>query len=861
MTPDGRRPPRLGEKLFSFLYKDDLLQEKLGDLEELFSIRTQKWGKIRASLWYFSLIFRLFLSGLQCSIYWSLNMFKNYLTTSWRNLKKHKGYSLINILGLSIGLASFMLIFTWVLHELNYDRFHEKADNIYRVVEKRNFPDMVKYSVWTPGLLAGELKKSYPEVLEAVRTGWTGRRIIRAEKMKFYENGILTVDPSFFRVFDFPFIQGDPDTALQDPFSAVITETTAKKYFGEESPIGKSLNLDNKYDLTVTGIIHNAPSASHIQFDIVVPFYMVRKLGWKTDVWDFSMASTYVLLEKKTPLQEFENKIAGVVKNHNPDSNTTLFLQPLTRIWLFSSFAENGEESRIFYVSLFSFVVLLILFMACVNFTNLTTARAETRAKEIGLRKVLGAERKQLIKQFLTESVFFAFAALLCASFLIGLFLPKFNKITGEIFSVSDFFNIKMILWISIAALFTGIFSGSYPSLVLSALRPSNILKSPETTGIRRNLMRRILVITQTSISLILIIVSIFIYRQVHFLKSKDLGFDKDHVLTIPLGISNTTNSSIYKALKKELSQYQGVQSISASFSYPTSFATPASDVFFKGKKLDAVVPLGITSFDFDFIETMKIPIVEGRSFSRLFGDERGHLIVNKAFEKFLGVDSAVGEVLHIGENYQGMIIGVTDDFHLESVAGSLISPLIMFCNPNINTIVIRTNPENIKNTLAIIEESWQNLFPHLPFSFNFLDEEFSALYKSIENLGVTLTYFTILAVMIACLGLLGLAAFSAQKRTKEIGIRKVLGCSVPKLVFFLCRDFLTPVLLANIVAWPAAWIFLRKWLQNYPYRVEISLFTFFLAGVLAAAAAFLTVSIQTVKAATADPVRSLRYE
>ncbi len=861
MHPEIYSLPAWIERLLRCIYDEDEFQEILGDFEEIYSVRIETSGRIRAKIWCLAYLIRLVIAKAQLSFYWSFGMFKNYVTIAFRYLRRYKVYSLITISGLALGLAAFLLISIWVMHELSFDRFHEKASSIFRVSEKRHFPDHVSHNFRTPGPLAEEIKGLFPEVLDSVRVAMTGERVIRYEDRVYYEDKIITVDPGFFSLFTFPFIKGDKDSALGHPNSMAITQSVAKKYFGRENPIGKILKMDNRLDFIVTGIIADIPSNSHLQFDMVVPFVVVEKLGWITDAWDFSMALTYIRLEGSADYRDFERKIADLVKNYDQDTNIELFLKPLTRIYLFTNYENPDGLGRIQYIYVFSLLGVLILIIACINFMNLATARSDYRSREIGMRKVIGASKSHIIRQFLVEAIFIAFLSLLLAPLLIQLVLPGFNKIADARFTLTDFFNPSMVLVVLGVTFVTGAVSGSYPALFLSSFQPVKVLKKNSASGQRGSFLRKILVLVQMSTSLMLLISSFVIYSQIDYLKNKDLGFSKEQVVSIPLGIANEENSSIYKRLKNELKQISPIENVSAAFTHPTDFGTRAKDVVFEGRKLDEEMPLKITSVDFDFIETLKIEVLKGRSFSEGFGSEKGNLIVNEKFESILGVESALNETLYIGGNYVGNIIGIVKDFHLESISNASIGPLILFLNPRINYIFVRIHPEDIASTLKLMETAWMKVAPHLPFTYNFLDAEFDQLYTDVETLGTILKFFTIIAGLIACMGLFALSSFAAERRTKEIGIRKVLGSSVSNILYLLGKDFLTLILLANLCAWPVSWLLMSRWLQNFPYRMDLSWTTFVLSGLLSLLVTFVTVSFQTLKASLSNPINSLRNE
>lgn len=847
--------------LLKRLFSGEDLLEQLGDLEELFRLDCRDRGRRRAVLRYQRRLLRVLASRSLLAVYWRIAMLKNYLVIAWRHMKREKGYAAINITGLAIGLAAFCVTALWLQHEFSFDRFHERASRIYRVIERRHFPDHVRTSYRTPGPLSEVLRQSFPEFARTARVAWTGERVIRSGDSIHYEREILTVDPEFFDLFTFPFLKGSSIEALRAPDSMVITESTARKYFGEEDPVGRTLNLDDRFDFTVTGVVRDVPSNSHLQFDMAVPFEIVEKLGWITEAWDFSMALTYVELREGVDTGDLEERIAGIVRSHDPDSNIELFLQPLTRIRLFTNFDNPGSSGRIQYITIFSLVGILVLGMACINFVNLTTSRSESRGREIGLRKVVGARRAHIVRQFLSEAVFLAFLALAVSPLLAQLLLPLVNMVTEETFALSDLADGSLALLFVGVTFLTGILSGAYPALFLSRFQPVQTLKKRSSEMLRGAAMRKTLVVVQMSISLALIIVSVVILNQIGFLKSKDLGFNQEHVVSIPLGISNQENPELLERIKAELGATPRIQLVSGAFTHPTMFGSQAQDVVHNGRRLDEDLPVNITSVTHDFIETLQIKMLQGRSFSRDYGIERGNLIVNQSFEQILGVDSALGQTIHLGEDYQGTIVGVMQDFHMESVSGRMIGPLILFQNPDVNYIFARISPGDLAGALGSLEQAWKKAAPHLPFAYTFLDQEFDELYSDVEGLGTALKFMTLLAVFIACLGLLGLASFSTRKRTKEIGMRKVLGASMTDIVSLLSRDFVKLVLTANLLTWPVAWWLMHSWLQSFPYRVSLNIWIFILAGASVLGATLLTVSYQTLKTALADPVDSLRYE
>lgn len=783
------------------------------------------------------------------------------MTVALRNLKKNKWYSLITLSGLIVGFTLFFLIYIWILNELSYDRYHQNADFIYRVGERKHFSGHTNVGYNTPGLLADSLRENFSEVEYAVRTAWTGERVIRRGERQYFENDIICADKDFFSMFTFHFIKGNAQTSLNEPYGAIITESFSQKYFGDEDPIGKQLEMENKYTFTVTGLIKDVPANSHFWFGMVVPFEIVEKLGWRMKTWEFSLATTFVHLKPGIDVKGFEKKIASQVKKHHKGSRTELFLQPLTEMHLYSTSGNTGGLRRIQYIYVFSVVGFLILCMAGINYMNMATARSEMRSLEIGIRKVVGAGKMSLVRQFLLEAVLLSMLALVLVPVLLYLLLPEFNAITGEQFTFSIFLKPGMILAMLLIALITGILSGSYPALVLSSLKPKTIFQYGAVGKLRGIKIRTILVSVQIISFLLLISGASIIGRQLSYLKNLELGIDKNNVMIIPLGISNQDNVSVYRSLKNELSSYPAVQNISGSFTHPFRFGTPGLRVTHQGKRLDKDVAIKLTSVDYDYLETLKINILEGRGFSRQYGDEKRNVLVNETFAHLLGTGSVVNQLIKLNGT-PCKIIGVTKDFHISRVTESAIQPLVFFLSETgINHIIIRLKPANIAESLKFIGNVWKRINPAFPFQYHFLDANYNVQFKGIENLGKTIRYFSIVGVFIACLGLLGMAAFSAQKRYKEIGIRKVLGSSTINLVYLLCKDYIRIVLIAILSAWPIGWLVMTNWLANYPNRITLNHEAFILAGLISVAITIGAVIFQAIKAANSNPVDSLRME
>ena len=789
-------------------------------------------------------------------------MFKNYLTIAIRNLVRHKGYSLINIAGLAIGMACCLLIVLYVQYEFSYDRYHENVEQIYRVVDESG--------AQTPGLMAPALLDDFPPIIHATRIKHFEKALISYGNKRFYEDRVFFADPSVFEVFTFPLIKGNSKTALQAPYSMVITQEMAGKYFGEDDPIGKTITYDNKHDFTITGVLENVPQNSHFKFDFLVSFATASDVfpNAGLDKWNYwSATHTYVLLPKDYPPTELEQQFPDFVikylgKGWVESFQTRLHLQPLKQIHLHSNlWGEIEPNSDIKYIYLFSAIAFSILLIACINYMNLSTARYANRAREVGMRKVLGANRIQLIKQFMGESILMAFIALLLAAALMELFLPAFCSLIDRELVVNYLDNWLLLPDIIGIAMFVGIVSGSYPAFYLSAFQPLAVLRKTLQTGLARSRLRRALVVLQFVISVVLIIATIIIYGQLNYIRNRKLGFNKEQVVVLPIRDNHVRQKT--ESVKNELRQNPNIISATASSYIPggmkwiTSFS-------WEGQRDDEDNTMGFSCIDHDFIQTFEIELVAGRDFSRDFvTDAKQAFIINEAAVKKTGWNSPIGKRVtrFYPEFVQGSVIGVIKDFHLESLYKT-IKPLVLLIDPEgFQYLSVRIRPNDIPGTLDFIKKKWTEFSPNRPFEYFFLDNYFDKLYKAEEKLGQIFGYFTFLAIFIACLGLFGLASFATEQRTKEIGIRKVLGASIVGIVLLLSKDFTKLVIVSNLIAWPIAYYAMNRWLQDFAYRINIGVGTFLLAGAIALIIALLTVGFQAVKAALANPVEALRYE
>jgi len=782
-------------------------------------------------------------------------MFKNYLKIALRNISKYKTYSFINILGLAVGMACTIIILLWIQNELRYDRFHENADNIYRVL--RVWPEKNSYSIAGPGPLAVALKDEYPEIKNSARIFHNVRRPLQFED-KVFQVKVCGVESSFVDIFTFPFVKGNPENSFSDPNFIILTEETARKYFGDEDPIGKIMYFEwwtRWLEFHVTGVVKNVPSNSHLQFDILIPFSFVTASGMKIDTWDVGAYHSYVQLEENVDLEGVNQKISGTLKRHYPDSNANIELEHLLNIHLYNYFGGGP----ILYIYIFRTIGLFILIIACMNFMNLSTARSLNRAKEVGMRKVVGSRRMQLIGQFLGESVLLALLALVIAVILVQLLLPLINNLLDK--NLTLHYSGALILSLIGIAVITGIISGSYPSFFLSSFRPVTVLKGDIRTGSKSPLFRKVLVITQFVISVLLIIGAIMVYKQLDYIQKKELGFEKEHIINFQMGGSFYDK---YETIKQELQKHPNILSVAqTNFSFRGGFA--ASHVNWEGKQNNENITLAIRSVDFDFQEMFDVEMVQGRFFSRDFQtDVWQSFILNESAVKFMGLESPIGKQFSCDLPFaegKGKIIGVVKDFHFRSLH-SEIAPLILVIHPWWYTdAYIKIRSEKIPNTLAVIQNKLKEFVPEFPFELHFLDEEVDQLYQTEQRAGILVRYGTFLALFIACLGLFGLTAFTTEQRTKEIGIRKVLGASVPGIIRILTKEFTKWIIVANLIALPIAWYVMSKWLQNFAYRINIGWWILLSAGVLALVIALVTVSYQSIKAALANPVESLRYE
>ncbi len=798
-------------------------------------------------------------------------MFRNYLRIALRNIKKHKSYSIINILGLAIGMACCILITSYVLYELSYDKYHENANRIYRLKSDAQIGDNHLHLPKSSPPMAEYMVENFPEVLNAVRIRELGSVPVRYRENQYYEERIFYADNSLFDIFTFPLLKGDPKTALKTAYTTVITEDTARKYFGEKDPIGKVLSVDEGVNFTVTGVVSNVPRNSHYIFDMLCSFEThAQNNRFDMVNWLSLNYYTYILIQRGSSSRTLEQKFPDMIATNAGNilnavkGKLTLTLQPLTGIHLRSRLEQEiSATSNIAYVYIFSAIALFILFIACMNFMNLATARSTKRAKEVGMRKVLGAHRAKIIRQFLSESLITSGIACVVALLIVEIALPLFRSISGIDLRINYSGSPWLIPGLICLTLFVGLLAGSYPAFFLSSVQPIRVLKGSLTIGTTSARFRGVLVLVQFTISIILIIGTIIIFNQLTYMKKTALGFEKEQILLIPISDESTVDS--LSPFKEELKNHPGIINVAASSHMPgqTTFYNPFLP---EGFSRDQMPWMGQLNVDCDFIPTMGIELSSGRNFSsELKTDQARSVIINETAAKRFGWDDPVGRTIGTFTSGTAMfkttVIGVVRDFHIESLHRE-IGPLLITNNPEwLNTLAIRISPHDIPETLGFLSEKWRQHNPLRPFQYSFLDDSFDAQYRADERLSKIFSYFSILAIFIACLGLFGLASYTAEQRTKEIGIRKVLGATLSGIVELLTKEFSKWVLFANIIAWPVAYFAMRKWLQGFAYRTSIEFYTFVLSAIIALIIALATVSYQAIRAAKTDPVNSLKYE
>ncbi|MDH5385778.1 MAG: ABC transporter permease [Candidatus Aminicenantes bacterium] len=856
-------PPRLAEKILSRMRRGGEEFSFLGDMREEYAHIHRERGVRGAKSWYRRQILINLPAYMKDSLYWSCQMFKNYFVITLRNIKRNKGFSFINITGLAIGMSACLLILLWVRDELSFNGFHRNVENIYLVVSER-VNHRGEFFQTTPVPLAEPLENDYPEIAKVVRFQFRSELIARHGENIFNDWKGAYVDPEVFDVFTFPFSKGDPKFAFLDVNSIVLTETAAQKLFAGIDPVGQMMEIEGDL-VKVAGILRDIPKNSDIQVDFLRPFQSMKELTrFRRFIWNWFACSTYVQIEDGVDPATINPKIADLLNTNRPWSDDPLrvFLYPFADYHLH----KIGGGGPIKYVFIFTIVALLILVIACINFMNLSTARSAKRAREVGLRKVVGSKRLQLIKQFFLESTFFTVLSAIIAILLARLFMPLFNQLAGKQLQI-NLTDTGLLVGIVGMAIFTGFVAGFYPALILSSFQPIDVLKgnfllqkvSRKNTSVTGTRFRQVMVLTQFVLSIGLIVCALLVFRQLEYMKNADLGFDKDNLVRVSIPEKYRDN---YGILKADFAQSPNIISVSAS-----SSENHGGSIDWDGASGDMQYLGTNTKYqmvDFDYIDTNKMEIVEGRDFSREFPSdmERAYIINEEAIRRW-DFESPVDRRFALNAA-QGIIIGVFKNQHFGLKHD--VMPKVLYLTSKtdwdrFNYLVVRLKGSHIPEALEDIKKIWKIHIPDSPIEYHFVDDMIDELYQSEERMSKLINTFTLLAIVVSCLGLFGMASFMAQQRTKEIGIRKVLGASVSRIIVLLTKEFAKLVLVANVIAWPVAFYMMQTWLNDYPYRIKIGFEIFLTAGASALFIALFTVIYQAVRAAVANPSDSLKYE
>ncbi|MBN1273726.1 MAG: ABC transporter permease [Candidatus Aminicenantes bacterium] len=854
-THHYHKPPRLATWMLRRLFPDSGRQSVQGDLTEAFQDLVMEKGLGNARFWFWGQVLRSIPHAGWDMCLSSMSMLRHYFKTSKRVIVRNKTYSLINLAGLAVGFTCCFLILSWVRYELGFDSFHKNAGELYRVVSEFHSPGGdINYTATSQAPLAEALKENYPEVVNAARSiRW---EIPAGTFGKKFNERVWMVDPAFLDMFSFDSIQGEAKgEAFAHPGSIILTEGVAEKHFGKKDPVGKMFMMGKGTPFKIAAVIKDIPPNSHLDMDCLIPLEFTRKIGWDLDEWGGFNFKTYIQLNQDTDVQTFNHKIRDVLKTYMPRTSTTVRLQPLSHVHLYDLKRDGG---LITYIYIFTFMAFFVLVIACINYMNLSTARSSIRGREIGVRQVMGAGRWQLIRQFTGEAFFFSAAAGILSVLLAHLFLPLFGKLTGRVFAIS--YSPASFAFLACIVIFAGGLSGLYPALYLSGVKPVHMLRNTSRSRGSSVWFRRALVVFQFAVSIFLFIATLVVYRQTELLKKSDLGYEDEGVICMNMSESI---AMAYPALRRELLQIPAVKGITRTntrLDAPQSSAT--SDVIsWEGRQVnESMSMLYVMGMDTDFASTYGIKMKEGRFYSREFPAElRSGMVLNEAAVEAMNMRSPVGKKFHYWD-LDGTIIGVVKNFHYNSLHHA-VEPMVLKFGFSLNTISIRLKPEDIDRTLERVRSVFKKIVPTTAFEYEYLDDRLEKLYGNEKRMGNISRSIALLAVFISCLGLLGLAVFSTQQRTKEIGIRKVLGSSDSRIIWMLIREFSLWVLAANVFAWPLAYISSRAWLQNFAYKIPLGVWIFFVSGSAALVIALMTVGFLALKTAKLNPVDSLRHE
>jgi putative ABC transport system permease protein len=787
-------------------------------------------------------------------------MIKNYLIVTFRNLFRNKAFSFINVAGLAFGISCSLLTLLWVLDELSMDAFHANGERLYRVLENQAYTDGKTLTTnSTPGPLAPTIKDKFPEIEFASRMTWGERKLFQEKKEGFFEEGRF-VDQDFLQIFSFPLQSGDVNTALKDMHSIVISEKMAIKFFGKVDPIGKVLVMDAGESFKVTGVLAPLPGTSSLKFEFLLPFswYFEKNKQW-LDRWDNNNIRTFVLLKQNADPALFGSKLEREIDSHvDGKNNISLFIQKYKDAYLHSEFVNgNLVGGRIESVRIFFIVAVLVLLIASINFMNLTTAQSAKRAKEVGLRKTIGAVKSQLAFQFLSESMVMVFLSSVLAVVLAFMLLPLFNEVAGKELSFNLLTTRSILLLLSVV-LFTGLLSGSYPALYISGFQPARVLKGQLKSGTGAAQFRKVLVVVQFTLSIVLIISTLVVYRQMDFIQNKDIGLERNNLIYLWMNGDMNKHTDV---IREQLSKEPSIEVVSLSSANPIDFGNSTSNLEWEGKDANDKILFSNFSVDYNFIETMKMKLIAGRSFKEEYATDTANFIINEAAQEAMGFENAVDQPLTLWGERKGKVIGVVQNFHFQSVHAK-VEPLFMMYEPDWYGVIFMRYKEGQRTAaLQALEKINKQYAAAYPFEFKQLSEDWDNLYKSEDRFGKLFNYFSVLSILISCLGLFGLSAFSAEQKTKELGVRKVMGASVSGLVQLMAKEFAWLVLVAMLIGCSIGWYVMNWWLATYAYHVEVGIITILISAVICFVVSMATVSYHAAKAAMVDPVRSLRYE
>jgi putative ABC transport system permease protein len=860
------QPPQWAVRLLHWLHPSETMEEVEGDLAELYAYWMAQKGKRKADFrypWAVLSVLPPFVRKRKQTYFYSstsflhIDMLRNYLTIALRNLAKHRTYSMLNIAGLAVGLSTTILILLWINEQISYDRFHAHHEQIYRVLlnVSPSGQQTQTYQLVAP-VIATTVKEKIPGVSLATRCSQTEHPLFSYQDKHMAEKG-YSVDPDFLKIFSFPLVKGDSRTALSEPNTLLITRQLAQKYFGQDEPVGKLIQLDQHTTYKVSGILADIPANSSLQFDYLRP--LIESPG--SGSWVDNNASVFLMVDRQADVGKVQAQLKALTHQHLPDwvKDREYFLQKFNDWYLRTDF-ENGQYAgggRITYVRLFGVVALFVLLIACINFMNLSTARATGRAKEVGVRKVIGADRKSLIRQFLGESLLLTCLAGALSLGLVILILPHFNEVLQkQIFIEWD--NPFYLASFTGILLLTGFLAGIYPAFVLSAFQPIKVIK-----GLREGItggatwLRKALIVVQFTASVILIVGTGIIYLQIDFIRNRNLGYQKENLIWFDA--KGITNSPRFELAKQQLAEVPGVKAVSiANTHFQGSYGR--NYVEWTGKQEVEKAMFAIIHGDHDLLPTLQLKLRGGRNFSPTIASDSTSILINEEAARQMNLTNPIGQTVKVN-NVTGFIIGVVKDFHIASVHSPIEPTLIAYRKKGPNLFFVRLDGRSIQNTLHLLEKSYKEIVPGYPFDYHFVDQEYEKMYRSELQIGSLSTWFSILAIFISCLGLFGLASFSVERRTKEISVRKVLGASIMNIFSLISKEFILLVMISLVLGSLTAWYLMNKWLGEFSYHVEVSPWLFALAGLLVLSIALLTVSFQAVKAALINPINSLRSE